>query len=171
MLSSPSLPAQRAALPPSPYGSPPIYMPFSAVAGPLQQNASQFVTSAGFCWAWYPFAPIVDAGWNEALHAVLPVTNNAYHELINYAMPTNTQDMIIPFSVEKVSPVLLLSGPMIVNTVDANPLSGLSFTVTNISTSLLAIQLDALLPPPDPPADQSSAVSNYRFMALVTVVG
>jgi hypothetical protein len=74
-------------------------------------------------------------------------------------MPAGVQDMIIPFQVEKVSPALLLSGPMIVNVVDAEPLTGLSFTVTNLSTSLLAIQLNALL---------DSA--NYVFNALVTVV-
>lgn len=152
---------------PPPY--PPIYLPFSAVAGPLQQNASQFVTSVGSEWAWYPFAPIVDAGWNEALHAVMPVVNNAYHELLDYQMPAGEQDMVIPFCVEKVSPFLLLSGPMIVNVVDVNPLTGLSFTVTNISTSLLTIQLNALLPAAAAPA--GPLLSNYHFRALVTVVG
>jgi hypothetical protein len=81
-------------------------------------------------------------------------------ELIDYAMPMGVQDMVIPFAVEKVSPVLLLSGPMIVNFVDGNPLTGLSFTVLNISTSLLVIQLNALLDSP-----------NYRFKSLITVVG
>jgi hypothetical protein len=115
----------------------------------------------------------VDAGWNQALHAVLPVTSNPYHELISYQMPSGIQDMVIPFAVEKVSPVLLLSGPMIVNVVDEEPLTGLGFTVLNISTSLLVIQLNALLPPLDaetnPPG--ASALSNYVFKALVTVVG
>ena len=138
----------------------PIYLPFSAVQPPLTQNPSQFVTSSGYAWAYQPFAPVVDAGWNEALHAVMPVVPSAYSEIINYMMPANVQDMIIPFQVEKVSPVLLLSGPMIVNVIDATPLTGLGFTVTNISTSLLAIQLNALLD-----------TGNYMFRALVTVVG
>jgi hypothetical protein len=75
-------------------------------------------------------------------------------------MPAGVQDMIIPFAVEKVSPAILLSGPMIINTVDASPLTGLSFTVLNISTSLLVIQLNALLDSP-----------NYIFQALARVVG
>jgi hypothetical protein len=135
-------------------------LPFSAVAQPLQQQPSGFISTAGFCWGWQPFAPVVDAGWNQALHAVLPVTADPYHELINYAMPVGVADMVIPLAVEKVSPVLLLSGPMISNFVDASPLTGLSFTVINMSTSLLVIQLNALLDS-----------SNYRFQALVTVVG
>jgi hypothetical protein len=155
-----------------------VYLPFSAVAAPLQQNPSLFSSSTGFCWSWYPFAPVVDAGWNQALHAVVPITASPYSELINFQMPPNEQDMIIPFSVEKVSPVILLSGPMILNTVDENPLTGLSFTVLNVSTSLLVIQLNALLPeqdagpPPEPPPPQPfPPVSNYWFRALATVVG
>lgn len=115
------------------------------------------------------------------LHAVLPIMASPYFELIDYEMPAGVQDMIIPFSVEKVSPVIMLSGPMIINVVDMNPLTGLSFTVTNISTSLLAIQLNALLPAKDEVTgplpgggsveDGSSDVSNYRFRALATVVG
>lgn len=155
-------------LPPSPYGSPPIYLPFSAVDPPMRQVPSLFVTSAGYSWGWYPFAPVVDAGWNEALHAVLPIQPTPYNELIDFVLPPLTQDIIIPFCVEKVSPVLLLSGPMILNTVDADPLTGLSFTVMNLSTSLMAIQLNAFLPEKVPPV---SGQSNYRFRALVTVVG
>lgn len=152
---------------PPPY--PPIYLPFSAVAGPLQQSPSAFVSSVGSEWAWYPFAPVVDAGWNEALHAVMPVCNNAYHEIINYFLPANVQDMVIPFAVEKVSPFLLLSGPMIGNSIDPNPLTGLSFTVTNLSTSLMEIQLNAKLPAAAPP--RGPLFSNYGFRALITVVG
>ena len=115
---------------------------------------------------WIPFAPVTDAGWNEALHAVLPVVNDPYHELLNYPLPANQPNVIIPFQVAKQSPVLLLSGPMIVNAIDTNPLTGLAFTVTNISTSLLGIVLNANLPVgANPPA------SNYSFQGLVTVVG
>jgi hypothetical protein len=149
-----------AGLPPSPYGSPPIYLPFSAVEAPLQQSPSAFVTSTGYAWSWYPFAPITDAGWNQWLRPVILPQPSPYAELIDYAMPQGVQDMIIPFAVEKISPVILLSGPMIVNVVDASPLTGLSFTVTNLSTALMAIQLDALL---------DSA--NYRFKGFVQVVG
>jgi hypothetical protein len=109
---------------------------------------------------WMPFAPVTEAGWCQVLKPVLPIPATMYGELINYTMPEGVQDMIIPFAVEKVSPVLLLSGPMITNFVDASPLTGLSFTVVNMSTSLLVIQLNALLDSP-----------NYRFMALVQVVG
>jgi hypothetical protein len=109
---------------------------------------------------------VVDAGWNDALHAVLPVEATPYHELIDYAMPSMMQDMVIPFRVEKVSPVLLLSGPMILNVVDPTPLTGLSFTVTNLSTSLMGIQLNALLP-----VVPASSTSNYRFRGLISVVG
>ena len=157
------------ALPPSPYGSPPIYLPFSAVTAPLQQTPSQFTSSQSYAWMWIPFAPVTDAGWNEALHAVLPVVNDPYHELLNYPLPANQPNVIIPFAVPKQSPVLLLSGPMIVNTVDAAPLTGLSFTVTNISTSLLGIVLNANLPAGTGSAGPS--VSNYTFQGLVTVVG
>lgn len=166
----------KSALPPSPYGSPPIYLPFSAVEGPLTQNPMQFVyvTSKGYQWCWYPFAPVVDAGWNQVLQAVTPLQPTPYYELINYQMPSGIQDMIIPFLVEKVSPVILLSGPMIINVVDETPLTGLGFTVTNISTSLLAIQLNALLPAAAQLTEEeltTSNLSNYWFRALATVQG
>lgn len=138
----------------------PVYLPFSGVAAPLSQNPSQFTSTTGYSWGPYPFAPVVDAGWNEALWAVIPVTNDAYHELVNYAIPNGANAAVVPFQFTKVSPVLLLSGPMIVNSVDTNPLSNLTFTVTNISTSLLAISLSA---------NVDSA--NYLFQGLVTVVG
>jgi hypothetical protein len=138
----------------------PIYLPFSAVEAPLQQNASYFVSSTGYWWDWYPFAPNVEPGWNDTLRPVPSFEASPYGELIDYGMPQGVADMIIPFSVEKISPVLLLSGPMIVNVVDDNPLTGLSFTVTNISTSLLVIKLNALLD-----------TGNYRFKGFVRVVG
>ena len=138
----------------------PVYLPFSAVATPLAQTAAPFTSSSTYSWSWYPFAPVVDAGWNEALWAVIPVVNDAYHELLNFPLPVGQANVVIPFQFEKVSPVLLLSGPMIVNTVDNNPLSNLSFTITNISTSLLAVSLSA---------NVDSA--NYLFQGLVTVVG
>jgi hypothetical protein len=137
----------------------PIYLPFSSVVQPLTQAPSQFSGGQSVTWGWQPFAPVVDAGWNEALWAVIPVTNDAYHELVNFALPSGANSAVIPFAVEKVSPALLLSGPMIVNTVDANPLSNLTFTVTNISTSLLAISLSSNLDS-----------GNYKFQGLVTVV-
>lgn len=162
----------KAGLPPSPYGSPPIYLPFSAVDIPLQQNPSQFISSAGHWWLWYPFAPVCEPGWNAALQAVPPIQASPYRELIDYQMPVGEQDMIIPFEVEKVSPVILLSGPMIANFLDANPLTGLAFTVLNMSTSLLVIQLNALLPAGDPATTTpESPLSNYRFKAMATVVG
>ena len=148
------------ALPTNPYGSPPIYLPFSEVASPLTQSPSLFSVNAGMYWRnWYPFAPVTCPGWNEGLHPVCPITATPYGELIDYAMPMGVQDMIIPFAVEKVSPGLLLSGPMISNFVDVNPLCGLAFTVLNISTSLLVIQLNALMESP-----------NYVFSALVSGV-
>lgn len=157
-------------LPASPYGSPPIYLPFSAVDAPLQQNPSAFATSTGLAWAWYPFAPITEAGWNQWLEPVIAPQPSPYCELINYRMPSHTQDIIIPFLVEKVSPVILLSGPMIVNVVDASPLTGLSFTVFNISTALIAIQLNALLPDPDT-GPVAGGLSNYYFRAFAQVAG
>jgi hypothetical protein len=168
-----NLAVSKTSLPPSPYGSPPVYLPFSAVQAPLEQNPSLFSSSAGFCWSWFPFAPVVDAGWNQALHAVVPVVPSPYSEIINFQMPPNVQDMIIPFGVEKVSPVILLSGPMIINVVDASPLTGLGFTVLNVSTSLLVIQLNALLPVPELPSHgpEGNPLSNYWFRALATVVG
>lgn len=147
------------ALPRNPYGSPPIYLPFSAVNAPLQQIPSGFEATYGCAGYRKPFAPVVDAGWNEALHGVIPVSADPYHELLDYPLPQGIQDVIIPFQVAKVSPVLIISGPMIVNMVDPSPLTGLSFTVTNISTALLAVQLNALLDS-----------RNYRFTGLVTVV-
>jgi hypothetical protein len=105
---------------------------------------------------------------------VTPLQPTPYYELINYQMPSGIQDMIIPFLVEKVSPVILLSGPMIINVVDETPLTGLGFTVTNISTSLLAIQLNALLPAAAQLTEEeltTSNLSNYWFRALATVQG
>lgn len=147
------------ALPRNPYGSPPIYLPFSAVEAPLLQNPSGFEQTYGCTGYRKPFSPVVDAGWNEALHGVIPVSADPYHELLNYPLPEGIQDVIIPFVVPKVSPVIVLSGPMIVNMVDLRPLTGLSFTVTHISTALLALQMNALLDS-----------RNYRFTGLVTVV-
>jgi len=85
-------------------------------------------------------------------------------------MPANQQDMVIVFAVEKVSPVILLSGPMIMNVVDRDPLTGLAFTVTNLSTALVAIQLNALLPAAVPPSSPAG-LSNYYFKAFAQVVG
>lgn len=113
-----------------------------------------------------PFAPVTEAGWLN-LVACCPVVPDMFQELINYVMPSGVQDMIIPFAVAKISPVILLSGPMILNSVDAAPLSGLSFTVMNLSTSLMAIQLNAILPEG---AVVGSGLSNYVFRGLVMVV-
>jgi len=79
-------------------------------------------------------------------------------EYLDYALPAGIQDVIIPFAVEKISPALLLMGAMIINLVDASPLSGVAFIVEHMSTSLIAIQLNCLLDS-----------GNYRFQALVTV--
>lgn len=148
------------ALPPNPYGSPPIYLPFSSVERPLLQTPSLFTTSCGFRLFWQPFAPVTDEGWNEALHAVLPVVPDPWHELIDYKLPAGELNIIIPFLVEKVSPVILITGPMIVNTVDTDPLAGVTFVIVNISTSLLAIKLNMVLD-----------TGNYHLMTLATVVG
>lgn len=137
-----------------------FYLPFSAVVPPLEQTATNLIAAENWFWALTPFAPVTDAGWNDVLQAVLPVTADPYHELLNVKLPINQPAVSIPFKVEKVSPVLLLTGPMIVNIVDSSPLTGLSFTVTNLSTSLINILLNMNLP-----------TANYTFQALVTVVG
>jgi len=159
-----------AEMPTNPPPSPPIYLPFSAVEAPLQQEASCFVTSFGMMWWLQPFAPVTEAGWNETLRCVGPITPNKYSEIVDYVLPSGVQDVLIPFAVEKISPVVMLTGPMIINVIDdpSDLLVGLSFTLTNISTSSLSIQMNAILPSgsgPDP------SLSNYRWRSLVTVVG
>jgi len=79
---------------------------------------------------------------------------------LDYALPQGIQDVLIPFAVEKISPVLLLNGPQIINLVDSAPFANVSFCVTNMATSSLCIQLNCLLDS-----------GNYRFQALVTVMG
>lgn len=164
-------------LPPSPYGSPPIYLPFSAVQAPLTQSPSGFSEVppiyglAGAGWRGAPFAPVTTPG--APFQLVTSAVPSMWAELVDQALPANTQDIIISFAIEKISPNLALTGPMIINVVDLDPLTGLSFTVMNISTALLAIQLNALLP--DKGSFQTPPVvtgtTNYRFRSYVTVVG
>ena len=54
-----------------------------------------------FAWGRYPYARVVNAGWHEALHVVIPVESNPYHELIRCRLLTEEiQDVLIPFAVE-----------------------------------------------------------------------
>jgi hypothetical protein len=137
----------------------PVYLPFSGVKAPLSTKASPYTAGQPFAREWVPFAPVADAGWNDTLRPVIPITPSPYQEVISFALPANQQDVLVPFTVEKVSPALLLTGPMIVNTVDSDPLSGIGFVITNLSTGLLTLQLNCLLP-----------TTNYIFQALVSVV-
>jgi hypothetical protein len=107
-----------------------------------------------------PYGPITDAGgWNETLRSVIPVRSTPWDEVIEYRLPEKRQEILIPFKVEKVSPALLLSGPMIFNFLDESPFANVNFMVTNLSTSLMALQLNCLLDS-----------ENYWFRALVSVV-
>jgi len=138
----------------------PIYLPFSAVQSPLTQFPSEFVNSGGYGRYWFPFARVAEAGWNEALHPVITLQPSKWSEAIDWPLKAGVQDQIVPFAVEKISPVILLNGAMIVNEVDPLPYANVSFIVTNLSTSLLAIQLNCLLDS-----------GNYRFQALAMVIG
>jgi hypothetical protein len=137
-----------------------VYLPFTSVASPLGMVPSLFTVGQHFWRGRVPYSPITDAGgWNETLRSVIPVRSNPYDELVEYRLPENRQEILIPFKVEKVSPALILAGPMIFNVVDEEPFANVNFMVTNLSTSLMTLQLNCLLDS-----------ENYWFRSLVSVV-